>query len=77
MSVDGIGPSTSVLSGQRSTTELHTHELRGHYQQLHTQKNNFLKNITEILILSKPYIYDDRKLQTKKLLFQVVFLFKI
>ena len=24
MSVEGIGPSTSVLSGQRSTTELHT-----------------------------------------------------
>jgi hypothetical protein len=23
VSVDGIGPSTSVLSGQRSTTELH------------------------------------------------------
>jgi hypothetical protein len=25
VSVDGIGPSTSVLSGQRSTTELHAH----------------------------------------------------
>lgn len=25
VSVEGIGPSTSVLSGQRSTTELHTH----------------------------------------------------
>ena len=25
VSVDGIEPSTSVLSGQRSTTELHAH----------------------------------------------------
>ena len=27
VSVDGIGPSTSVLSGQRSTTELHAQTL--------------------------------------------------
>ncbi len=28
MSVDGIGPSTSVLSGQRSTTELHAQNIK-------------------------------------------------
>lgn len=27
VSVDGIGPSTSVLSGQRSTTELHAQNI--------------------------------------------------
>lgn len=27
VSVDGIGPSTSVLSGQRSATELHAHQI--------------------------------------------------
>ena len=28
VSVDGIEPSTSVLSGQRSTTELHAHDIK-------------------------------------------------
>ena len=38
MRVEGIGPSTSVLSGQRSTTELHTH-IFTHLISLIYQKN--------------------------------------
>ncbi len=37
MRVEGIGPSTSVLSGQRSTTELHTQGSTHSNQQLPTQ----------------------------------------
>ena len=54
MSVEGIGPSTSVLSGQRSTTELHAQTilLQGtlvHYQQLHTRE----KTISKITLTRK------------------------
>ena len=58
MSVDGIEPSTSVLSGQRSTTELHTQFTKYYFLQRSTSpsqhrrgKLNYtlksIKNITE------------------------------
>ena len=52
MSVDGIEPSTSVLSGQRSTTELHAHTIFkkitsvASYTELHAQKY-YINNIAQ------------------------------
>ena len=37
VSVDGIGPSTSVLSGQRSTTELHARSININKNNKYTQ----------------------------------------
>ena len=73
--MEGIGPSTSVLSGQRSTTELHTHyfifenevytlySLSHSNQQLHTQEiYTFLLSLKKNMpILAKNPIFSKQK----------------
>ena len=66
MGDEGIGPSTSVLSGQRSTTELIAHILKFY------QKNQFLAN-KDIkkqgrFRASDPFWYRSLPLGRKKLL---------
>ena len=58
--MEGIGPSTSVLSGQRSTTELHAQiKIQGALSKrsgLQFIKNRSIKNITEKIHLGKQKI---------------------